>query len=132
VVALAGVVVNNAILLIDFINSEREAGKDRWHAIIESGSARLRPVILTTTTTVAGMLPLVFSSDPSSQAWRPLAVSFAFGLTFATLITLFVIPVVYSMVDSFFGKLGMTRFKEHTRFEDAITSQEMKEGPSKP
>jgi multidrug efflux pump subunit AcrB len=129
VVALAGVVVNNAILLIDFINSEREAGKDRWHAIIESGSARLRPVILTTTTTVAGMLPLVFSSDPSSQAWRPLAVSFAFGLTFATLITLFVIPVVYSMVDSFFGKLGMTRFKEHTRFEDAITSQEMKEGP---
>ncbi len=120
VVALAGVVVNNAILLIDFINAEREKGTDRWHAIINSGTARLRPIILTTATTVAGMLPLVFSSDPSSQAWRPLAVSFVFGLTFATLVTLFVIPVLYSAVDSFFGKLKMTRFKEHTKFTEAI------------
>ncbi len=120
VVALAGVVVNNAILLIDFINQEREKGTDRWHAIIESGSARLRPIILTTATTVAGMLPLVFSSDPSSQVWRPLAVSFTFGLVFATLLTLFVIPVIYSMVDSFFGRFHMTRFKEHSRFTDVI------------
>ena len=124
VVALAGVVVNNAILLIDFINAERETGVDRWHAIINSGSARLRPIILTTATTVAGMLPLVFSSDPSSQAWRPLAVSFVFGLTFATLITLFVIPVMYSVVDSFFGKLKMTRFQEHTKFKEAISAEE--------
>ena len=126
VVALAGVVVNNAILLIDFINAEREAGVDRWHAIINSGSARLRPIILTTATTVAGMLPLVFSSDPSSQAWRPLAVSFTFGLVFATLLTLFIIPVVYSMVDSFFGKFKMTRFAEHSKFTDVVTAEEEK------
>ncbi|MDD2230960.1 MAG: efflux RND transporter permease subunit, partial [Candidatus Cloacimonetes bacterium] len=88
VVALAGVVVNNAIILIDFINAEREKGVDRWNAIINSGSVRLRPIILTTTTTVAGMLPLVFSTDPSAQAWRPLAVSFTFGLLFASVITL--------------------------------------------
>lgn len=124
VVALAGVVVNNAILLIDFINTERENGVDRWHAIINSGSARLRPIILTTATTVAGMLPLVFSSDPSSQAWRPLAVSFTFGLVFATFLTLFIIPVIYSMVDSFFGKFHMTRFKEHSKFTDAISAEE--------
>ncbi len=124
VVALAGVVVNNAILLIDFINNEREKGVDRWHAIINSGTARLRPIILTTATTVAGMLPLVFSSDPSSQAWRPLAVSFVFGLSFATLVTLFVIPVMYSAVDSFFGRMKMTRFKEHTKFSEAITPEE--------
>ncbi len=123
VVALAGVVVNNAILLIDFINAEREKGVDRWHAIINSGSARLRPIILTTTTTVAGMLPLVFSTDPSSQAWRPLAVSFVFGLLFASLITLFVIPVIYSAVDSFFGKFGMTRFKEHSKFKEAVAEE---------
>ncbi len=123
-VALAGVVVNNAILLIDFINSEREKGVDRWHAIINSGTARLRPIILTTTTTVAGMLPLVFSSDPSSQAWRPLAVSFVFGLTFASVITLFVIPVLYSAVDSFFGRFKMTRFQEHSKFKEAISSEE--------
>ncbi|MEF3695310.1 MAG: efflux RND transporter permease subunit [Candidatus Cloacimonadota bacterium] len=120
VVALAGVVVNNAILLIDFINQEREKGADRWHAIIESGSARLRPIILTTATTVVGMLPLVFSNNPSSQVWRPLAVSFTFGLLFATMLTLFVIPVVYSMVDSFFGRFHMTRFKEHSKFTEVI------------
>ncbi len=120
VVALAGVVVNNAIILIDFINQEREKGTDRWHAIINSGAVRLRPILLTTTTTVAGMLPLVFSTDPSSQSWRPLAVSFTFGLLFATILTLFLIPVIYSMVDSFFGKFGMTRFSEHTKLTDAI------------
>jgi HAE1 family hydrophobic/amphiphilic exporter-1 len=120
VVALAGVVVNNAILLIDFINQEREKGTDRWHAIVNSGSVRLRPIILTTTTTVAAMLPLVFSSDPSSQAWRPLAVSFTFGLLFASALTLFIIPVIYSMVDSFFGKFGFTRFKEHKKFSEVM------------
>ncbi len=120
VVALAGVVVNNAIILIDFINAEREKGVDRWHAIIRAGSARLRPIILTTATTVAGMLPLVFSTDPAAQAWRPLAVSFTFGLLFATFLTLFIIPVIYSMVDSFFGKLKMTRFQEHAKFAEAI------------
>ncbi len=120
VIALAGVVVNNAILLIDFINQERERGTDRWHAIINSGSVRLRPIIMTTGTTIAGMLPLVFSSSPSTQAWRPLAVSFTFGLAFATFLTLFIIPVIYSMVDSFFGKFGMERFKEHSKFNDVI------------
>lgn len=120
VVALAGVVVNNAIILIDFINQEREKGVDRWHAIINSGAVRLRPILLTTTTTVAGMLPLVFSSDPSSQAWRPLAVSFTFGLLFATILTLFIIPVLYSMVDSFFGKFKMTRFSEHSKLKDVL------------
>jgi multidrug efflux pump subunit AcrB len=120
VVALAGVVVNNAIILIDFINTEREKGVDRWHAIVNSGSVRLRPIILTTATTVAGMLPLVFSSDPSAQAWRPLAVSFTFGLLFASFLTLFIIPVIYSMVDSFFGRFYMTRFSEHTKFDEAM------------
>ncbi len=120
VVALAGVVGKNAIILIDFINQERDKGVDRWHAIIQSGSVRLRPIILTTTTTVAGMLPLVFSTDPSSQAWRPLAVSFTFGLLFAAMLTLFIIPVIYSMVDSFFGKLGLTRFKEHKKFTEVM------------
>ena len=124
VVALAGVVVNNAIILIDFINNERDKGVDRWHAIINSGSARLRPILLTTATTVAAMLPLVFSTDPSSQLWRPLAVSFVFGLLFASVLTLFVIPVIYSMVDSFFGRLGMERVKEHAKFKEVMDKNE--------
>jgi HAE1 family hydrophobic/amphiphilic exporter-1 len=120
VVAVSLKKMNNATSLIDFINSLREKGVDRWHAIIESGSKRLRPIILTTATTVAGMLPLVFSTDPSAQAWRPLAVSFTFGLLFSSVLTLFVIPVIYSMVDSFFGKFHLTRFSEHTKFAEAI------------
>ncbi len=120
VVALAGVVVNNAILLIDFINQERERGTDRWHAIIQSGSVRLRPIIMTTGTTIAGMLPIVFSSSASNQAWRPMAVTFTFGLAFATFLTLFIIPVIYSMVDSFFGKLGFERFTEHSKFQEVM------------
>lgn len=120
VVALSGVVVNNAIILIDFINSERDRGTEKWHAIIESGAVRLRPILLTTATTVVGMLPLVFSTDKSAQSWRPLAVSFTFGLLFASILTLFVIPVIYSMVDSFFGKFGMIRFKDHAKINDAL------------
>lgn len=120
VIALAGVVVNNAILLIDFINTEREAGVDRWHAIIKSGTARLRPIILTTGTTVGGMLPLVFSNADASQVWRPLAVSFTFGLLFSTFLTLFVIPCIYSIVDSFFGRFKMTRFTDHEKLKDVI------------
>jgi len=130
VVALAGVVVNNAIILIDFINNERERGVDRWHAIIESGSKRLRPILLTTATTVAGMLPLVFSTDPSAQAWRPLAVSFVFGLLFASFLTLFIIPVIYSIVDSFFGKFHMTRFTEHLKFKDAVECKTLQDEQS--
>jgi HAE1 family hydrophobic/amphiphilic exporter-1 len=75
---------------------------------------------MTTGTTIAGMLPLVFSQSPSTQAWRPLAVSFTFGLAFATFLTLFIIPVIYSMVDSFFGKFGMERFQEHSKFTEAM------------
>jgi multidrug efflux pump len=125
VVALAGVVVNNAIILIDFINQEREKGTDRWHAIINSGAIRLRPILLTTGTTIAGMLPLVFSNDPSAQSWRPVAVTFAFGLAFSTFLTLFIIPVIYSGVDSFFGKFHMTRFEEHSKFAEAIGDDEL-------
>jgi len=130
VIALAGVVVNNAILLIDFINQEREKGTDRWHAIVQSGSIRLRPIIMTTGTTIAGMLPLVFSTSPSTQAWRPLAVSFTFGLTFATFLTLFIIPVIYSMVDSFFGRFGMERFKEHKKFTEVMDCKDKSEPTS--
>jgi HAE1 family hydrophobic/amphiphilic exporter-1 len=66
---------------------------------------------------------MIFSTAAASRDWRPMAVSIAFGLAFATLLTLFVIPVVYSLVDSLFGKLGLTRFKEHLRYEDCIKSE---------
>lgn len=114
VVALSGVVVNDSLVLVDFINRERENGKDRWHSIISAGAIRLRPIILTTVTTIGGLLPMLLSRSEASADWKPMAVSISFGLGFATILTLFIIPCVYSFVDSFFGRFGMTRFKEHT------------------
>ena len=114
VVALSGVVVNDSLVLVDFINREREKGKDRWHSIISAGSIRLRPIILTTVTTIGGLLPMLLSRSEASADWKPMAVAISYGLGFATILTLFIIPCVYSFVDSFFGRFGMTRFKEHT------------------
>ena len=91
VVALAGIVVNNAIILIDTINNRRKSGCGVTVAVIESAVSRLQPILLTTITTVAGMVPLAFSSP----TWAPLAYSIMFGLLFSTALTLFVVPTLY-------------------------------------
>ena len=120
VVALAGVVVNDALVLVDFVNRERERGVDRWNSLINAGAIRLRPIIMTTVTTIAGFLPIIFSNSSATSDYKPMAVSIAFGLAFATVLTLFVIPVLYSLVDSLFGRLHMTRFKSHKTYEDCV------------
>ncbi len=91
VVALAGIVVNNAIILIDSINNNRRRGMSKIDAVEESTQSRLQPILLTTITTVAGMVPLAISSP----TWAPIAYSIIFGLTFSTILTLFVVPVLY-------------------------------------
>lgn len=92
-VALAGIVVNNSIILIDvFDNLEEEEGLlSKEDVVVEGSKRRLRPIFLTSATTIVGMIPLLFSSP----MWRPLALSIAGGLTFATVITLVLIPVLY-------------------------------------
>ncbi|HDS09029.1 MAG TPA: efflux RND transporter permease subunit, partial [Firmicutes bacterium] len=120
VIALAGVVVNDSLVLVDFVNRERESGIDRWNSLIDAGTKRLRPIILTTITTIAGFMPMILSRAEASADWKPMAVSIAFGLAFATTLTLIVIPVIYSMVDDFFGKLKLTRFKNHVSFKEAM------------
>lgn len=92
IVALAGIVVNNAIILIDSINNNRRKGMKINEAVEESAHSRLQPILLTTITTIAGMIPLAFS-DPS---WSPLAFSIIFGLMFSTVLTLFTIPIMYN------------------------------------
>ena len=124
VVALAGVVVNDSLVLVDFVNKEREKGVDRWNSLINAGSIRLRPIILTTVTTIFGVMPMVLSTSRAASDWKPVAVSIIFGLAFATLLTLFVIPVIYSLVDSLFGKLKLTRFEEHKSYEECISKEE--------
>ena len=96
-VSLTGIVVNDAIVVVDFINQERRKGKVLRQAIMEAGRNRLRPVILTTVTTVGGLLPLMLNLTGGAEFWQPLTGAIVFGLLFATVLTLIVIPVAYSL-----------------------------------
>ena len=95
IISLAGIVINNAIVLLDRIRIEIEEGsRSPQVAILESAQKRLRPILLTTCTTVGGMLPLWFGGG---AMWEPMAISIIFGLTFATMLTLGVVPILYSL-----------------------------------
>jgi multidrug efflux pump subunit AcrB len=95
VISLAGIVINNAIVLIDRIQIEIEEGKELAIAIIDAAKQRMRPILLTTATTIGGMLPLWISHDPMFET---LAIAVIFGLAFATVITLLFVPVLYSIL----------------------------------
>lgn len=99
VVALTGVVVNDSLVFVDFINRLRAAGVSRWQAIIRAGRMRLRPILLTTATTVVGLMPLMFQVTGSSAFLTPMAVSLVWGLAFATVLLLLFIPALYAIVD---------------------------------
>lgn len=98
-VGLIGVVVNDSIVLVDFINRLRIQGKDRRESIIEAGRIRLRPVILTTITTVFGLAPVAYGLGGFDPFLAPAALTLAWGLLFATILTLIFIPCVYAVVD---------------------------------
>ncbi len=94
-VALAGVVVNDSLVLVDFINQERKKGVSLRDAIIDSGAMRFRPIILTSVTTFCGLLPLLFETSLQAQFLIPMAISLSFGVLFATLMTLILVPGFY-------------------------------------
>lgn len=97
-VSLTGVVVNDAIVLVDFANQARKRALPVKEALIEAGVNRLRPVILTTVTTIGGLMPLFLNISGGAEFWQPLTGAVIFGLSFATVLTLVVIPVCYSLV----------------------------------
>lgn len=99
-IMLVGIVVKNAIVLVDYINITRARGIDLHEAIVYSGRNRLRPVLMTTLTTLLGLLPLALSTGDGSEIWKPLGVSTIGGLFFSTLITLLLVPVLYSIVET--------------------------------
>jgi HAE1 family hydrophobic/amphiphilic exporter-1 len=96
-VMLIGIVVKNAIVLVDFINLMRDRGYNLYDAIAISGRSRLRPVIMTSATTILGMLPLAISTGAGSELWSPMGVAVIGGLIFSTLVTLVLVPVVYAI-----------------------------------
>ena len=101
IVALAGIVVNDSIVFIDFINKYREQGYSKWRAILKGGSVRLRPIILTSVTTVFGLIPMATGLGGKSPIWMPLASTIIFGLSASTFLTLFIMPALYAMTEDF-------------------------------
>lgn len=98
-ILLAGTVVNNAILLVEHITAGRERGKPRAAAIIEAVQVRFRPIMMTAFSDVAGMLPLALELSLGSERFSPLAITVIGGILAATLLTLILIPVVYTLLD---------------------------------
>ena len=97
--SIAGVVVNDSLVLVDFINHERKEGKPLRLAIEDAGAQRFRPIILTSLTTFAGLLPVLFETSLQAQFLIPMAISLSFGVLFATFITLLLVPAFYSILE---------------------------------
>jgi len=97
VIGLAGIVVNDAIILVDFMNTRKRSGKPLRDAVIEACGARMRPVIITTVTTILGLLPMAMGIPSRSIQWAPMAVAFITGLFSATMLTLVIVPVGYEL-----------------------------------
>jgi hydrophobic/amphiphilic exporter-1 (mainly G- bacteria), HAE1 family len=99
IIMLMGLVTKNGILLIDFTNQQRMGGADREHALLTAGRIRLRPIIMTTVAMIFGMLPLALGIGEGAEQRAPMARAVIGGLMTSTLLTLFVVPVVYTMLD---------------------------------
>jgi HAE1 family hydrophobic/amphiphilic exporter-1 len=100
-IMLGGIVVNNSIILVDYINTLRKRGVPRAESLVEAGKARLRPILMTALTTMLGLLPLAIGLGRGSEIRSPLALTVIGGLATSTFLTLIVIPVIYSLVDEF-------------------------------
>ena len=101
VIALGGVVVNDSLVMVDFINKYREAGHSTLEAALEAGTRRFRAILLTSLTTFFGLVPMLMEKSLQAQVIIPMAISLAFGILFATIITLILIPVWYVILDKF-------------------------------
>lgn len=101
-IMLIGVVVNNAIVLVDYINTLRHRdGMERNEAVLRAGPVRLRPILITALSTIMVLMPMAFRGGEGSEMQQPMAVVVVFGLTVSTLVTLFLVPVVYTVIDDF-------------------------------
>ena len=99
IVTLVGVVVNNAIVLIDFVNRQRADGMELNEAVVSAARIRTRPIFITTLTTVLGLLPIALSQGVGAERMQPYAIVVIGGLLFSTLLTLIVIPILYVVLE---------------------------------
>ncbi len=98
-IILAGIVVDNGIILVDYINTIRKKGVNLFDAMVEAGKVRIRPILMTTLTTLLGMIPMAFTSGEGSEIRAPLAITLIGGLSVSTLLTMIIIPLLYSLTE---------------------------------
>jgi multidrug efflux pump subunit AcrB len=98
-VALSGVVVNASLVLVHYVNTRRALGVSLLEAVKDAGVARFRPIVLTSLTTFVGLTPLLLERSVSAQFLIPMAISLAFGVAFATVVTLFIVPSSYIILE---------------------------------
>lgn len=112
IVMLIGIVVKNGIVFIDYANLNRERGLSIDKAVISAGRSRLRPILMTTATTVLGMIPLAIPRGSGSEMWQPMGIAIVGGLTFSTILTLLYVPALYSIFGANGVKRNRKRFKK--------------------
>lgn len=121
VIMLAGIVVKNAIVLVDYINVLRRRGMECKEAILQAGPTRLRPILMTALTTIMAMLPMAIGIGEGSEGQTPLATAVVFGLAFSTLITLVLVPVIYSIADDLTKKKIWRWRRKKLKADNSIT-----------
>jgi HAE1 family hydrophobic/amphiphilic exporter-1 len=119
VIMLAGIVVNNAIVLVDYINTLRGRGIGREEAIIKAGPTRLRPILMTTLTTILALIPLALGIGEGAEAMAPMAIVVIFGLMTSTMLTLLIVPVIYSVFDDL--SLNMKRRLKKSKEQSVVS-----------
>jgi len=121
VIMLVGIVVKNGIVMVDYINLNRERGMGIIRSVVAGGKSRLRPVLMTSLTAILGMLPLAISRGQGSEMWKPMAVTVIGGLTVSTMLTLVVVPTLYTL----FAASGVKR--QHKKLKRIAREKEMNE-----
>ena len=125
---LEGIVVNNAIVLIDYIQQLRAKGLCKRESVIEAGKTRMRPILVTTLTTVLAMIPMMISQAEGAEMFRPMAITVIFGLSFSTIISLLVIPVLYEKLESTPRKIRRKIMKNNPEEEHQAAMLALEEG----
>jgi hydrophobic/amphiphilic exporter-1 (mainly G- bacteria), HAE1 family len=121
IIMLLGLVMKNGILLVDFTNQKKAEGLSTYDALIEAGNARLRPILMTTIAMVIGMLPIALAEGAGSEWKNGLAIVMIGGLISSLILTVFVVPMVYYMVDAV--KDRMNSFKKNRGKKEMITAE---------
>ncbi|MBF0351971.1 MAG: efflux RND transporter permease subunit [SAR324 cluster bacterium] len=121
IVALTGIVVNDSLIMVDFINQARENGETLIQSILEAGVRRFRPILLTSLTTFFGLIPMIFEQSLQARFLIPMALSLAFGVMFATVITLVLIPVLYLILDDAVSFVKKTTAWLSSPFQESVS-----------